>query len=607
MKKRVLSLILTLCFGLSVPALAADMGEWAVIVPGGPATTAAIDREGVLWMWGDNHCGQMGDGSGLNSVIPVKIMENVAAVTSRSQSSVTAAIQTDGTLWMWGYNANGQLGNGQTGVQSMELSPVKVMDNVASVSVGGSCTAAVRTDGSLWMWGGNRSGQLGQEDLRDFPTPVKVMDDVAAVSCGGSYTAAIRGDGSLWMWGDNTVGQLGIDTAQNPSLPVKVMEDVTAVSCGTGHTAAIKSDGSLWVWGNNWRGQVGDGTQRESSPPAKILDNVTSVSCGSFHTAAVQAGGVLSLWGMNDFGQVGNGTQTDAPSPVVILDSVDTVYCGASHTAAWKTDGTLWAWGEDFQVMPNFSGGGMHKYASLSTTYHIQPQQIPLGNEAMPIRVRLRLNGGTGANELWSKWGGVIAPPTNPTKEGCTFAGWYTDEALSQPWNFNSLVIPGLTLYAKWVPVSSQALTVTRSVHTVTLNGWPVGLNAYVLKADNGGDVNYVRLRDVAQLLADTQGEFQVDWRDGAIHVTTRSPYTASDGDETVSGMDGSYRWNTAPVLFDGVAKPLEGIVLTDAQGGGHTFFKLRDLGAAIGFHVDWTPEQGILLDTDRGQSGGTI
>ena len=219
----------------------------------------------------------------------------------------------------------------------------------------------------------------------------------------------------------------------------------------------------------------------------------------------------------------------------------------------------------------------------------------------MPRGVRLNLNGGTGGGTLWTSPDGAITVPDNPTRPGYTFGGWYTDAALTIPWNFNDKVVNVLVLYAKWTPVSSTATTTTRSSQSVSINGSPASLDAYTLIADNGGEVTYVKLRDIAALLEDTDAKFNVDWRNGAIYVSTETPYTTKNGTELkpISGTDGSYKWNTAPVLFDGVTKSLEGIVLTDGEGGGHTFFKLRDLGEAIGFDVGWSAERGIYIETN--------
>lgn len=214
--------------------------------------------------------------------------------------------------------------------------------------------------------------------------------------------------------------------------------------------------------------------------------------------------------------------------------------------------------------------------------------------------VPLELDQGNGVDYIIADSSSILNVPTNPTKEGYTFGGWYTDAALTTPWNFNHKVVNTLTLYAKWVPVSSTATTTGKSQSVISLNGSAVTLDAYTLKAANGGDVTYVKLRDIAALLENTNAKFNVDWRRGAIYVASKSAYTTKNGTElkAISGTDGSYKWNQAPVLFDGTTKALEGIVITDGKGGGHTFFKLRDLGEAIGFTVGWTAQRGIFIET---------
>lgn len=214
-------------------------------------------------------------------------------------------------------------------------------------------------------------------------------------------------------------------------------------------------------------------------------------------------------------------------------------------------------------------------------------------------RVTLHLNGGNGGSALWTNDAGTIQVPTNPTREGYTFAGWFTDPDLTVAWNFNSAVTGDLTLYAKWVPVSSSAATVGQSTQAISFNGGVVEVQAYTLKADNGGDVTYVKLRDMAALLDGSAAQFNVDWRSGAIYVERGKPYTTRNGTELqpIAGTDGSYRWNTAPILFDGTTTAMEGIVL-EGKGGSHTFLKLRDLADAVGFTVNWSKTEGITIGT---------
>lgn len=216
------------------------------------------------------------------------------------------------------------------------------------------------------------------------------------------------------------------------------------------------------------------------------------------------------------------------------------------------------------------------------------------------VKIILRLD--TGDKSVDAGKGAPMNVPANPTKEGYAFAGWFTDEALSIPWNFNTAVTGEMTLYGKWLPLSSTAAGTGQSTQAITFNGAPIQLEAYTLAADeNGGDVTFVKLRDVAQVLDGSEDQFNVEWRNGAIYVSGKSAYTAKNGTElqpiVVNTTD--YAQNTSPVLFDGQMKPLESIVITDINGGGHSFFKLRDLAAAIGFTVDWTAEKGIYIETE--------
>ena len=252
------------------------------------------------------------------------------------------AIKTDGSLWAWGDNQAGQLGDGTIDYRE---SPVKIMDNVRSVSAGWTYTMAIKNDGSLWAWGNNQYGQFGDEKN----SPAKIMDKVAFISAGARYAMAIKTDGSLWSWGYNYNGELGDGTTTDRHSPVKIMDDVASVSAGWEHTMAIKTDGSLWGWGNNFYGQLGDGTTTNRYSPVKIMDDVLSVSVGAggMHTVIIKTDGSLWSWGYNSCGQLGDGTITNRHSPVKIMDNVIFASAGEAHTMAMKADGSLWAWGDN--------------------------------------------------------------------------------------------------------------------------------------------------------------------------------------------------------------------------------------------------------------------
>ena len=243
----------------------------------------------------------------------------------------SAVIDEDGSLWVWGFNSSGQLGDGSTEYHN---EPVKIMDGVKSVSLGEYHSAAIKKDGSLWMWGGNMYGQLGDDSTDDCHEPEKIMNGVQSVSLGYNHSAAIKKDGSLWVWGWNKDGQLGDGSTEERYEPVKIMDGVKSVSLGKNHSAAIKKDDSLWMWGENWYGQLGDGSTEDQHEPVKILDDVQFVSLGERHSAVVKKDGSLWAWGYGS-----------ADGPEKISDDVQSVSIGDDFFAAIKTDGSLWTWG----------------------------------------------------------------------------------------------------------------------------------------------------------------------------------------------------------------------------------------------------------------------
>ena len=257
----------------------------------------------------------------------------------------SAAITEDGSLYTWGYNGFGQLGNG---TRTSSQTPTKIMDNVKSVSLGADPSAAITKDGSLYTWGYNSHGQLGNGTKTNSQTPIKIMDNVKSVSLSSYHSAAITEDGSLYTWGLNYHGELGNGTTTDSQTPIKIMDNVKSVSLGREyHSAAITEDGSLYTWGYNSYGQLGNGTKTNSQTPIKIMDNVKSVSLGGHHSAAITKDGSLYTWGYNSDGQLGNGTKTNSQTPIKIMDNVKSVSLGWWHSAAITEDGRLYTWGRN--------------------------------------------------------------------------------------------------------------------------------------------------------------------------------------------------------------------------------------------------------------------
>lgn len=386
MKKKLLSVLLSLGImataALPGGAFAAE-GERSYIAVAAGICSFAIDSDHTLWGWGLNYNGYLGDGTEDNTTSPVKIMDDVAAVTS-NVGGTTMAIKTDGSLWAWGTNRDGQIGDGTRNADYRDRTqdknrPVKIMDSVVSVSLGRTHAMAITTDGSLWGWGDNSYGQLGLGTTTDSYLPVKIMGGVSAVAAGWCYTLVVKTDGSLWTCGENLYGSLGDGTSTDRSTPVKIMDSVQSVSAGGYQSMAVKTDGSLWGWGVNDVGQVGNGAAPADNysggenvrRPQKIMDGVACVTAGATditgaaikigYTLAVKTDGSLWAWGGNHHGQLGDGTITkyyydsasgkdemnDRYAPVKIMDGVSAAAPGDFYALAVRTDGSLWAWGSD--------------------------------------------------------------------------------------------------------------------------------------------------------------------------------------------------------------------------------------------------------------------
>jgi alpha-tubulin suppressor-like RCC1 family protein len=293
--------------------------------------TAAIKTDGSLWIWGENFYGGIGDNTTTNRSSPVQTVStgtNWKQVSSRSDTAGfhTAAIKTDGSLWLWGYNANGQLGNNTTTNRSSPVQTISGGTNWKQVSSGGNHTAAIKTDGTLWLWGFSGSfGRLGNNSTIDQSSPVQTIsggNDWRSVSVGDCFSSAIKTDGTLWLWGNNVNGQLGNNSTINQSSPVQTVStgnNWKQVSIGSSHTAAIKTDGTLWLWGINGRGELGNNSTIDQSSPVQTISGGTNWKQGEATfglTAAIKTDGTLWIWGCGNCGGLGNNSTIDQSSPV---------------------------------------------------------------------------------------------------------------------------------------------------------------------------------------------------------------------------------------------------------------------------------------------------
>jgi alpha-tubulin suppressor-like RCC1 family protein len=320
------------------PTRVGSDSDWA-FVRAGDVHTMAIKDDGSLWGWGRNNYGQIGHGGEAGWYAPpvwtpTRVGTDTDWAALSTSSEATMAIKIDGSLWGWGYNGDGRLGfNNYDYYEIYEPMRMGEDDDWAAVSMGGQHTLAVKTDGSLWSWGSNGYGQLGLGFIgwnTYPPTRVGTGDDWAIPQAGAYHSAAIKTDGSLHVWGENWNGCLGVGSLDSFSITAPERMDANTykyASLGTYCTLAIRGDGRLYAWGRNYEGQLGVGWQDWYAYPSPlIVDSGTDwayvVMERQYFSMALRGDGRLYTWGQGGNGQLGAGGWGDDPLP----NNVDSGY-----------------------------------------------------------------------------------------------------------------------------------------------------------------------------------------------------------------------------------------------------------------------------------------
>ena len=339
------------------PASVVNIGN-GFALSGGFAHTCGLMTDGTVWCWGDNEYGQLGNGgTSQYSYTPLKVWDSTGSKVIAAGGWHGCTALRDGSTWCWGKNDYGQLGNGTT-INSP--SPVAVASgavNAKAIGGGGSHTCAVAYDSTVWCWGKNESGQLGDGTNTNNAAPVQVSGlvgakDVTASCCSGKHehSCALMWDGTVMCWGQNEAGELGAPSVKSDKLPASCSGDCSnkpvmangitgaiAVTAGELHTCALLGDGTVWCWGDNMNGELGDNgnvsidtregvdvtTSDDNYQPAQVkgISGAIAIAARGFHTCAVIQDGTVWCWGMNEMGQLGNGTQTPSPAPVMVSGS----------------------------------------------------------------------------------------------------------------------------------------------------------------------------------------------------------------------------------------------------------------------------------------------
>jgi|GEM_PF-3162652 len=379
-----------------------------VWVVAGISHSIAITEKNTLVAWGSNECGRLGNNSTFTGKIPIQVKgpnnaDLIEEITFVEAAGHSTAINMGGEVWAWGANFRGQLGDGTT---IDRLLPVQVrgpdgegfLMNIVELAAGNTHTIAFKEDGTVWSWGSNTYGELGDGTVVRKLTPVQVLglggegflEGILKVAAGVDYSLALMKDGSVWAWGVNGSGQLGNGENTSSSVPVRVkgpygegfLSYIVDIDCGFSHNIALKSDGTLWSWGNNYFGQLGDGTIENRNTPVEVrgpdeiglMSDVINIDAGAYSSIALKKDGTVWTWGKNDSGELGDGTKIIRYSPVQVkgannetfIKDVIAISMGGYHTIALKNDGTLWSWGGNYSC----------QLGDSSSTNRLTPVQV---------------------------------------------------------------------------------------------------------------------------------------------------------------------------------------------------------------------------------------
>jgi alpha-tubulin suppressor-like RCC1 family protein len=329
------------------PANGADR---AVQVVAGPNQAITIQANGTVAGWGNNHLGQLADGTVKSTweYTPPQAI-TVANITTAQRiataGSTSLAALADGTVRAWGTVSSGTLGD--TAGTTLATLPVTVdgVTNAIDVAVGESHRLIARADGTVLAWGSNSRGQVGNGTTTTTAMPVQVSDigvttpKAVQVVAGVNFSAALLADGTVRVWGNNSAGAFGVTSTALAfsSTPVVVpgVSGVVEIAAGYGHLVARLADGTVMTWGENIRGQLGDGTTTSNPTPRAVagLTDVATVAAGNRHSAAIKRDGTVWTWGYNNQGELGDGTRTNRSTPVQVpnLRAVDIDIAGPGN------------------------------------------------------------------------------------------------------------------------------------------------------------------------------------------------------------------------------------------------------------------------------------
>lgn len=333
-----------------------------------------VKEDGTVMNWGNhNHNADPKSANGQAKPVAVMGLKDVKSIAAASGCYRSFALLDDGTVWTWGWNIFQHLGTGSKDEYIMRPEKVQNLGDVVSVSAGVSHALALKKDGSVWAWGRNWYGQLGNSQVNseyrgyednDAPASIPGLDHIRQISAGYFHSLALAEDGSVWRWGgygDSTF-RFPIVYATNTPVQIKAPGRIIAISAGGMHDVLLSEDGSVWACGYNTLRQLGNSSVfnevLDSPVQVRKLSDVKAISAGGGFTLALKNDGTVWAWGCNENGELGNGVfdaktemnlndQRNEPIEVSMLQDVIEIAAGGSHAMAITRDGSIWAWGSN--------------------------------------------------------------------------------------------------------------------------------------------------------------------------------------------------------------------------------------------------------------------
>ena len=393
-------------------------GKKIVQTANGNGYSLALSADSTIYTWGRNEYGQLGNGvTATNSPVPVAVKTAGTPMEGKTITQLSAkvwyalALASDGTVYSWGFNSWGQLGNGTSGAANNASAPVAVKTagtpmegkTIVQVAAGATHSLALATDGTIYAWGKNEYGQLGNDSTTNSPVPVAVKTagtpmagkTIIQIHAGYEHSLALASDGTVYAWGRNNSGQLGKNDATDTHIPAAVQtlgtpmagKVIVQLAAGNSQSMALASDGTVYTWGWNQYGQLGNGTTTNSRIPVAVVTTgtplagktISQIAAGNAHALAMTDDGAIYSWGWNQYGQLGNGTTTNSRIPVAVVTTgtplagktiIQITSGGSPNSLVLADDGAMytWGWGQYGQLGDSTIGTDAKVPVAVSTT-----------------------------------------------------------------------------------------------------------------------------------------------------------------------------------------------------------------------------------------------